>query len=233
MKKNKERKSNRMLFQVSNVVKKFRLSETQVITVFDGINLNIRVGETLGLFGPNGSGKSTLINLLTGLDEVDSGAVFYKDEDFTQKTESEKDKIRGKEFGFLYPGATYISNITAKDNIEVNLLASGIGGLDSIEIIKNISSEFGIKELLNKNINELTNLEIHTVCLAAAVSKKPAILFVDEFGISLTNSEKQTIYELILQYCKENSITLILSSDDISVCSKASRIVRFENGKIN
>lgn len=239
MKKNKlkrkinDKKQTKTLFKVSDVTKKFRLSETQIISVFEKINLNIREGEILGVFGPSGSGKSTLINLLAGIDEIDSGSILYNETEISKLTIGERDKLRSKNFSFLVSDINIISNLSVKDNIELHILATGVGTLDAAEKVKSTISDFKLESISDKNINTLDNIGAHLAMLASAFAVRPKVLFIDEFGMSLSSSEKQSVYEQIISYAKSHTITVIIASDDIAICSKANRIIRFENGKVS
>ncbi len=63
---------------VQNVAKTF-----EGLRALDGVSLEVRKGEILGLIGPNGSGKTTLINVVTGVLEPSGGRIFAADREIT------------------------------------------------------------------------------------------------------------------------------------------------------
>ena len=68
------------------------------VVVADGVNLALNAGEALGIIGPNGAGKSTLLNLLSGIYQPDSGALFFEEHDLTGMPAHERvrrSRIRG------------------------------------------------------------------------------------------------------------------------------------------
>ena len=70
--------SNQPIFQVTNLTKKFGN-----LVAVNNVSFQINQGEIVGMIGPNGAGKTTLFNLVTGLEQADSGKVIYKGTDIT------------------------------------------------------------------------------------------------------------------------------------------------------
>ncbi|MET1128805.1 MAG: ATP-binding cassette domain-containing protein, partial [Thermoproteota archaeon] len=67
-----------MLLRVVNVTKRFG-----GVVALDGVSLEVREGERVGLIGPNGAGKTTLFNVITGVYKPDAGRVLFEDQDIT------------------------------------------------------------------------------------------------------------------------------------------------------
>ena len=69
--------NNTPLLQCSQVRKAFPKPDGEELLVLDGMNLELREGQIMGLLGRSGSGKSTLLRLIAGLAEPSAGAVQY------------------------------------------------------------------------------------------------------------------------------------------------------------
>src|SRR5262249_59629681 len=83
--------------------------------VLDGINLDIRQGEFLGLLGPSGSGKTTLLRILGGLDFPDSGQVLLNDVDALSLGFDER------QIGFVFQHYALFNHMSVFDNIAFGL----------------------------------------------------------------------------------------------------------------
>ena len=76
--------------------------------------------------GPSGSGKTTLLNIISGLDTPSSGKILYKDKDINLLSEDKKASIRNEEIGFVYQFHHLLPEFTAKENVSLPMLISGI-----------------------------------------------------------------------------------------------------------
>ena len=68
----------------------------------NNVDLNIYKGELFCLLGGSGCGKTTLINLMSGLLQSKSGMILFENEDLCKLSENQLDKIRAKNFGFIF-----------------------------------------------------------------------------------------------------------------------------------
>ena len=83
------------------VCKSFGLAD-QKLEVLKGISFHIKRGESAAITGSSGSGKSTLLHILGGLALPDSGEVFFKGQQFSTQSESERGYVRNEGLGFVY-----------------------------------------------------------------------------------------------------------------------------------
>ena len=82
-----------ILVRIENVSKSFKTRKGQIVKAIDGISLNIKEGEILGLLGPSGSGKTTLARILAGLERTDSGKVNFQNVNLTALSLRERRKF--------------------------------------------------------------------------------------------------------------------------------------------
>lgn len=85
--------------------------------VLDHVSIEIGAGEFVSVMGPSGSGKSTLFFALSGMDEIDSGKVFFQEKEITTLNEKELGLIRRKEMGFIFQQPIMLKNLNIIDNI--------------------------------------------------------------------------------------------------------------------
>jgi len=89
--------------------------------VLDGIDLDIRRGETVALRGRSGSGKSTLLNLIAGIDAPDAGSVTVAGVDLTELSERERTLFRREHIGFVYQSFNLVPTLNVADNVRLVL----------------------------------------------------------------------------------------------------------------
>src|SRR3972149_6094503 len=109
------------LVQVRNVDKVFR-RDSEEITVFKGLAIDIAEGEVLALMGPSGSGKTTLLNMLAGLDRPTAGSIEIAGENIAAMTRRRLAEWRAANVGFIFQLYNLIPVLTALQNVELPLL---------------------------------------------------------------------------------------------------------------
>ena len=136
--------------------------------ILQGIDLEIKKGETVAVVGPSGAGKSTLLHILGGIDRPDSGKVFLGTRDFYVLPDNERAWLRNQQIGFVFqfyhllPEFTVLENAMMPGLIKAQgspRLRSGQARLPSASLgtgkaqglrqrVKNLLQELGLKDRL-------------------------------------------------------------------------------------
>src|SRR3546814_18210386 len=93
--------------------------------VFDGLDIDIRAGETVAILGASGAGKSTLLHLLGGLDTPTAGEVFVAGQKMSALSDAARGSLRNKALGFVYQFHNLLPEFTAVENVMLPVLLNG------------------------------------------------------------------------------------------------------------
>ena len=183
--------------------------------VIQGIDLNVKKGQFVGIIGPNGSGKTTLLKVILGLLRPTSGSVrlFGSDTyslDIKKRIGYVPQKPKGSASGFP---------VTVNEIVSMGLVPNGIlGSLDiGIDDIENALNAVGMSEYKNNLISELSGGQVQRVHIARAIVSKPELLILDEPTVGVDVESQAMFYQLLRKLKKDHNLTLILVSHDIDV----------------
>ena len=152
-------------------------------TKFDalrGISIDIREGESVAVIGKSGSGKSTLMHLLALLDKPSRGEILLHGRPTAKLKARKLNRIRNKEFGFVFQSFFMNSNDTVLNNVILSLKIAGVGYRErrrrAIAALKTVE----LDDKRNSKANDLSGGQNQRVCIARAIVNNPKVIFADE-----------------------------------------------------
>ena len=104
------------IIRVSDVEKYYGNGD-QVTKAVDRVSFAVQQGEFIGVMGASGSGKTTLLNLLSTIDRVTAGHIYYGDTDITELGEEQLSEFRKKQLGFIFQEYNLLDTLTLEENI--------------------------------------------------------------------------------------------------------------------
>src|SRR5690242_16781566 len=93
--------------------------------VLNGVSLEVPSGEYVAILGESGIGKSTLLNVVAGLEPVDSGGIFFEDRDLTRLGDDELTRLRRDRYGFIFQAFHVLPQLSVEQNVALPLLLRG------------------------------------------------------------------------------------------------------------
>ncbi len=206
------------------------------IKAVDGVSLNIKKGETLGLVGESGCGKSTLVNTILRLEEPTSGEFLLEGQDIFKKSKKDMSRLRKKiQIVFQDPFWSLNPRWLIKDIIGEPLKVHFNLSLEELlSKVKNLLDIVGISETaLYKYPHEFSGGERQRIAIARALALEPNFLILDEPTSSIDVFSQNQILKLLGELKEEFKLTYILISHDLSVVkSMADKIAIMYLGKI-
>ena len=207
-----------------------RLGRKQVL---DGVDLDIRTGETVVVLGPSGTGKSVLLKLILGLMPADEGSIEIDGEEITGRRESELNQVR-KRFGMLFQQAALFDSMTVAENVALALREHENWAEDRIE--ERVSERLdwvGLKNVGSAKPSSLSGGMKKRVGLARAIVLDPDFVLYDEPTTGLDPITADVIDDLIRSLQKRMGVTSIVVTHDLKSAFKvADRVAMLYGGKV-
>jgi len=192
----------------------------------DSINLAVNQGDVLGVLGPNGAGKTTTLRCLTGFLPITDGDITVNNISVSENAKAVKQTL-----GYLPESAPLYSDMIVYDYLMYIAEIRGIPAENQVSRLKELSELCGLKDVMHKEINEVSKGYKQRVGLAHAMMTDPEILILDEPTSGLDPNQIMEIRELIKHIGKEK--TVIISSHILTeIEATCNRIVIINNGKI-
>ena len=198
------------MIEVSHVSRNFG-----TFRAVNDVSFSIPTGQIVGLLGPNGAGKTTTMRMITGFLSPSDGQIFIDGEEITKAPVESKKKI-----GYMPESAPLYGEMIVEDYLKY---IAQMHGQDPEEKVPALCKACGLKEVMSKNISELSRGNRQRVSLAHALMNDPEILILDEPTSGLDPNQVEDVRAIIREIGKTRTVivsTHILSEVE-TICSRA------------
>ncbi|WP_066682510.1 ABC transporter ATP-binding protein [Caulobacter sp. CCH9-E1] len=200
------------------------------VDILRGVSLTVGLGERVAIVGPSGSGKSSLIAVGAGLEEPTGGAVRLFGEDLARLDEDGRARLRRGRAALVFQAFHLLPNMTAEENVATPLEIAG--ARDAIATARDWLGRVGLTGRLTHYPHQLSGGEQQRVALARALAARPALLFADEPTGNLDGATAASVADLMFNLVAEVGAALVMVTHDPGLATRADRIVRMADGKI-
>jgi ABC-2 type transport system ATP-binding protein len=206
------------MIEVSHVSRSFG-----TFRAVNDVSFSIPKGQIVGLLGPNGAGKTTTMRMITGFLAPSDGKIFIDGIDISENPVKCKEKI-----GYMPESAPLYGDMIVEDYLKY---IANLHGENPDEKVPLLCEECGLKEVMSKNISELSRGNRQRVSLAHALMHNPEILILDEPTSGLDPNQVEDVRNIIREIGKTRTVivsTHILSEVE-TICS---RVIIISGGKV-
>jgi branched-chain amino acid transport system ATP-binding protein len=196
------------------------------VAAVDGVDLQVRAGETLGVIGPNGAGKSTFINLISGALAPSAGRIVLFGEDITSCSADERTR-RG--VGRTHQIPRPFARMSVFENLA--LAARHARGAQHRQAVQrrceDILERTGLADVAGQPAGALPLLRRKRLELARALALRPRLLLLDEIGAGLIESETRTLIALVRSIRSEVEAIVLIEHvmDVITACCERTAVL--------
>lgn len=202
--------------------------------VLDGVEIDVREGEFVGLIGPNGSGKTTLLRVATGVLAPRKGEVLLRGVDLQGIAR----RTLAKTIAFLPQDLATDFSFTVR---EVTLMGRyphlpriGYETRKDLEITERAMELTGVSHLADRIITELSGGERQRVFIAMCLAQEPQLLVLDEPTNHLDIGHQLSALDLIRKLNRETDVTVISVFHDLNLAAEyCERVVVLADGQVD
>lgn len=207
----------------------WRNKERPTVTALDGVSVEIRQGELVGVAGPSGSGKSTLLHLLAGLDTPTAGSVTLMDHDITSLSERKRTRLRLEYVGIVFQQFRLLPGLSARANVALPLVERGVGKRARRKRATEMLDRVGLGDRVTHKPGELSGGEQQRVAIARAVITDPALVVADEPTGELDTETGDRILDLFLELATDHAV--VIASHDQQALAVTDRVIGLQDGR--
>ncbi len=204
------------ILKIENVSFEYRKDKP----VLKDINFEFEKGNTYSITGKSGSGKTTLLSLISGLETVQVGNIFYKEKDISK---IDREKYRSRDIGVVFQSFNLLPHLTALENVVLSLDISGtkVETMTKKKKALELLSKVGLdEELANRRVLKLSGGEQQRVAIARAISYNPDIIIADEPSGNLDVSTEKEIMDLLISLAKQDEKCVIIVTHSPTVSER-------------
>ncbi len=211
-------------------IKKTFVEGGQPLRILRGGGFDLYRGEIVALVGQSGSGKTTLLQCVGLLDKPTSGDLFINGLPTDKMNEETLTMLRRQKIGFVYQKHNLLSDFTALENVELPMLANGVGADAACARAMKLLRGANVAHRACHYPNEMSGGEQQRTAVARALANNPEILLADEPTGSLDPENAISVFDLLLDLVRKNNMSLLFVTHDMNLAKRADRIITIKDG---
>lgn len=213
--------------EFNDVKKTYQLNETSVYAL-NGVTSTIEKGQICVILGPSGSGKTTFLNVLGGLDSIESGTITVDGKSLDRMNSKELSLYRRENLGFIFQFYNLIPTLTVEENVRVcEYLAEN--KLD----YKELMTVLGIEAQKKKFPSQLSGGQQQRCSIARALVKNPKLLLCDEPTGALDSVTSKDILILLEKINEMYGTTICIVTHNTAIKEMAHKVIYIKDGKLS
>lgn len=201
----------------------------QPVPVLQGVDLDLRAGQSVALTGESGSGKSTLLHLIGGLDRADSGQIEVDGTDIATLNDAARAALRRTRIGVVFQQFNLIPSLTVGANIAFQ---ARLADRHDTGWIAKLTDRLGLSDQLRKYPEQLSGGQQQRVAIGRALALRPALVLADEPTGNLDEATGDAVLALMLELARETGAGLLMVTHSQRLADRLDRRVHLAAGKI-
>ena len=212
--------------------KTFRRGKIGEIDVLRGVDMELAVGESVGLIAPSGAGKSTLLHIAGLLEAPDDGVVMIGGESMTGASDRYRTRVRRRDIGFVYQMHHLLPEFSAAENIMLPMLADGMSRRKAGARANALLSTLGLSARARHRPSELSGGEQQRVAIGRALANQPRLLLADEPTGNLDTDTSNRVFAMLVDIIRDNQLSALIATHDLALADRMDRTVTLKDGHV-
>jgi len=195
--------------------------------LLDDISFKVDTGETVCLLGASGSGKSTLLRIIAGLEEADSGVVFFNGQLLTSMPAHLRD------FGLVFQDYALFPHLNVYDNVAFGLRMRRLPQEETDKRVINALEMVNLRSFEERRVTDLSGGEQQRIALARALATRPRLLMFDEPLGALDRTLREGLLGELRAILHQTNIPAIyVTHDQEEAFAIADRVLILHNARL-
>lgn len=194
------------------------------------VNFSLPSGALAMIYGPSGGGKSTLLQIVGGVDRLNSGSLEVAGVALHSVGEKQLTRFRREKTGFIFQFYNLLPSLNALDNVCLPLLAKGTPIKKARQMAQHALQQVGLLNRQKHQPSQLSGGEQQRLAVARALIVQPALVLADEPTGNLDSSSAEEIMILIQSLNKTLGITFLIATHNTEFRSIASNLFEMRDG---
>lgn len=202
------------------------------LTVLNGVDLDIRAGEVVGLIGPSGSGKSSLLHAAGLLEKPSGGDVSVAGQDGWALSDEVRTGIRRNQIGFVYQFHHLLPEFDALHNVALPALIAGRSRSEALGEAERLLGLMGLKERIHHQPAQLSGGEQQRVAVARAMVNNPVLILADEPTGNLDPDTSVVVFAALTDLVRKEGAAALIATHNLELAKYMDRVMALDHGKL-
>jgi lipoprotein-releasing system ATP-binding protein len=220
------------VLEAIDLTKTFVGGDGGLLTVLDGVSLQVQRGEMVAIVGASGAGKSTLLHLLGALDRPTRGRVVIGDVALDALEEDALAATRNRSVGFVFQFHHLLREFSALENVMIPLRIAGWDEPRARARATELLERVGLGARMTHRPGELSGGEQQRTAVARALAIDPAIVLADEPSGNLDHANAERLHDLFDELSRDLEIAMVIVTHNRSLAARADRVLLLEDGRL-
>lgn len=205
------------VLEVTGLKKSYVSPDGETTPILSIAAFTVEGGSQVALRGSSGSGKTTFLNLVAGVLKADEGVIRVAGHEITACSESQRDRIRAENVGYVFQTFNLLQGYSALENVMLGMMFSGSPDRDRATTLL---ERVGLKDRMDYRPRQLSVGQQQRVAVARALANRPRLVLADEPTGNLDTAHALEALALIREICRESDAALLLVSHDAEILAR-------------
>lgn len=221
-----------MVLEATELTKTYVGGDGGLLTVLDGVSLQVERGEMVAVLGASGAGKSTLLHLLGALDRPTKGSVVIAGSSIGGLGDEELAQLRNRCVGFVFQFHHLLREFSAVENVMMPMRIAGWSEDRARPRATMLLERVGLGGRMTHRPGALSGGEQQRTAVARALALDPAVLLADEPSGNLDHSNAERLHDLFEELSRDLETAMVIATHNRSLAQRADRVLVLEEGKL-
>jgi lipoprotein-releasing system ATP-binding protein len=207
-------------------------TDSESLTVLNGVNLTLNPGEIIALVAPSGSGKSTLLHLAGLLEKPDAGAVIINGQDAGKLPDQARTDIRLRTIGIVYQFHHLLAEFSALENVVLPQMIAGKSQAEAQTRAMHLLTTLGLAARAHHLPGKLSGGEQQRVAIARALANAPSLLLADEPTGNLDVATADIVFTELLRIVRAENVAALIATHNPDLARRMDRQLTLSAGRL-